>query len=196
MRACRWGKACTLPQHGLIGDWRGVLACLLTRPLSIRLQSRQLPYLSPRLTDPRPPRLVVSSGHARGTSLPLHWFKKLPFVLCSGPKEAHYRRVWRFALSAPEIRPTNRMTCGPGPPCHRLGCLGSWYSSNRISCNDSGARGRVSLNKDSGFLEKGFTPRAAVTLSHSLPITCAPLPSCSSVPRPCHRTRHGFTWSS
>jgi hypothetical protein len=35
-------------------------------------------------------------------------------------------------------------------------------------------RGRVSLNKDLGFLEKGFTPRAAVTFSHSLPIA-APL---------------------
>jgi hypothetical protein len=30
--------------------------------------------------------------------------------------------------------------------------------------------GGVSLNKDSGFLEKRFTPRAAVTFSHSLPI--------------------------
>jgi hypothetical protein len=47
-------KACTLPQHDLIGDWHAVLARLLTRPLSIRLQSRQLPYLSLRLTDPRP----------------------------------------------------------------------------------------------------------------------------------------------
>jgi hypothetical protein len=68
-------KACTLPQHGLIGDSRAVLACLLMRPLSIRLQSRQLPYLSPRLIDPRPPHLVVSSGHARGASLPLPRFK-------------------------------------------------------------------------------------------------------------------------
>jgi hypothetical protein len=85
-----------------------------------------------------------------------------------------------FALSAPEIRHTNRMTCGPGPPCHRLGCLGPWCPSNEISCGDSGTRGRVSLNKDSGFLEKGFTLRAAVTFSHSLPIDaplclCAPL---------------------
>jgi hypothetical protein len=47
-------KACTLPQHGLIGDWRAVLARLLTRPLSIHLRSRQLPYLSLRLTGPRP----------------------------------------------------------------------------------------------------------------------------------------------
>jgi hypothetical protein len=168
---------------------------VLTRPLSIRLQSRQLSYLSPRLTDPRPPCLVVSSGHARGDSLLLHWFKILPFVFRSGPKEAHYRRVWRFALSTPEIRHTNCMTCGPGPPCHRLGCLGPRYPSSEISYSDSGARGRVSLNKDSGFLEKGFTPRAAGTLSHSLPIACAPLPSCSSAPRPRRRTRHGFAWS-
>jgi hypothetical protein len=81
--------------------------------------------------------------------------------------------VQRFALSTPKIRHTNRMTCGPGPPCHRLGCLRPWCPSNGISYNDSGARGRVSLNKDSGFLEKGFTPRAVVTFSHSLPIGCA-----------------------
>jgi hypothetical protein len=68
-------KACTLPQHDMIGDWHAVLARLLTRPLSIRLQSRQLSYLSPRLTDPWPPHLVVSSGHAWGASLPLPWFK-------------------------------------------------------------------------------------------------------------------------
>jgi hypothetical protein len=90
----------------------------------------------------------------------------------------------------------NCMTCGPGPPCHRLGCLGPRCPSSGISCGDSGARERVSLNKDLGFLEKGFTPRAAVTFSHSLPISCAPLHSCSSVPRPRRRTRHGFAWSS
>jgi hypothetical protein len=140
---------------------------MLTRPLSIRLQSRQLPYLSPRLTDPRPPHLVVSSGHARGASLLLHWFKILPFVFRSGPKEVHYRRARRFALSAPEVWHTNCMTCGPGPPCHRLGC------------GNSGARGRVSLNKDSGFLEKGFTSRAAGTLcilSQSLAPLCLRVP--------------------
>jgi hypothetical protein len=114
-------KACTSPQHGLIGDWRAILVRLLTHSPSIRLRSHQLPYPSPRLTDPRPPRLVVSSGHAQGASLLLHWFKILPSVFCSGPKEAHYRRARRFALSAPEARRTNRMTCGPRPPCHRLG---------------------------------------------------------------------------
>jgi hypothetical protein len=76
--------------------------------------------------------------------------------------------VRRLALSAPEIRHTNCMTCGPGPPCHKLGCLGLRCPSIGISCGDSGARGRVSLNKDSSFLEKGFTPRATVTFSHSL----------------------------
>jgi hypothetical protein len=73
----------------------------------------------------------------------------------------HFAR--RFALSAPEIWHTTCMTCGPGPPCHRVGCLGPRCVSGGISCGDSGARGRVSLNKDLGFLEKGFTPRAAVT---------------------------------
>jgi hypothetical protein len=47
-------KLCTLLQHDLIGDWRALLARLLTCLLSTRLQSRQLPYLSPRLTDPCP----------------------------------------------------------------------------------------------------------------------------------------------
>jgi hypothetical protein len=65
------------------------------------------------------------------------------------------------------------MTCGPGPPCHRVGCLGPRCASGGISCGDSGTRGRVSLNRDSGFLEKGFTPRAAVTFLYSLPIACA-----------------------
>jgi hypothetical protein len=93
--------------------------------------------------------------------------------------EAHYRRARRFALSAPEIRHTNCMTCGPGPPCHRLGCLGPRYPSSEISCGDLGARGRVSLNKDLGFLEKGFTPRDVVTFSHSLP---SPAPLCLRAP--------------
>jgi hypothetical protein len=139
---------------------------------------------------------VVSSGHVRGASLSLPWFKKLPSVFCSGPKEAHYRCVRRFALSALEIRHTNCMTCRPGPPCHRLGCLGPRCPLSGISYGDSGARGRVSLNRDSCFLEKGFTPRAAVTLSHSLPFDCASLPSCSSALRPRRRTCHGFAWSS
>jgi hypothetical protein len=50
------------------------------------------------------------------------------------------------------------MTCGPRPPCHRLGCIGARRA--RFSTASRGASGRV-------FLEKGFTPRAAVTLSHS-----------------------------
>jgi hypothetical protein len=54
----------------------------------------------------------------------------------------------------------------------------------------------VSLKKDSGFPEKGFTPRAVVTFSHSLPIGYALLPSCSFVPRPHRCTRHGFARSS
>jgi hypothetical protein len=64
---------------------------------------------------------VVSSGHERGASLLPHQFKMSPSVFCSGSEEEHYRRAPRFALSAPEVWRTNRMTCGPGPPCHRLG---------------------------------------------------------------------------
>jgi hypothetical protein len=78
------------------------------------------PY--PWLTDPRPPRLVVSSGHARGASIPLHWFKKFPSAFYRGPEEAHYRRMLQFALSTPGNRHPRSMTCGPGPPCHRLSC--------------------------------------------------------------------------
>jgi hypothetical protein len=124
----------------------------------------------------------------------------LPGSLLSSASASRRRAIacggLHSALSAPEIRHTNCMTCGPGPPCQTLGCLGPRCSSNGISCGISGARGRVSLKKDSCFLEKEFTPRAAVTFSHSLPIGCAPLPSCSSVPRPRRRTRHGFTQSS
>src|SRR5688572_10190721 len=50
------------------------------------------------------------------------------------------------------------MTCGPGTACHRLGCFGVRRAS--FSVASRGASGRV-------FFEKGFTPRAAVTLSHS-----------------------------
>jgi hypothetical protein len=55
------------------------------------------------------------------------------------------------------------MTCGPGPPCHRLGCFGARRA--RFSAASRGASGRV-------FLEKGFTPHATVTLSHFLQLLC------------------------
>jgi hypothetical protein len=65
------------------------------------------------------------------------------------------RRFAFFALGDPH---TSCMTCGPGPPCQRLGCFGARRA--RFSAASRGVSGRV-------FLEKGFTPRAAVTLSHS-----------------------------
>jgi hypothetical protein len=58
------------------------------------------------------------------------------------------------ALSAPEIHLTNCMTCGPGPPCHKLGCLGPSCPSSGISCGVSGARGRGSLKKDSPHVQQ------------------------------------------
>jgi hypothetical protein len=58
------------------------------------------------------------------------------------------------ALSAPEIWHTNCMTCGPGPPCHKLGCQGPRCPSNGISCGGSGARGRVSLKRIQVSLKK------------------------------------------
>ena len=44
-------------------------------------------------------------------------------VSCGGDEEAHYRGR-RFAFSALEDQHTSCMTCGPGPPCHRLGHMG------------------------------------------------------------------------
>jgi hypothetical protein len=67
--------------------------------------------------------------------------------------------TWRFAFFAPRDPHTSCMTCGPGSPCHSLGCFGARRA--RFSMAPWGSSGRV-------FLEKGFTPRAAVTLSHSL----------------------------
>jgi hypothetical protein len=49
--------------------------------------------------------------------------KKLPFVFCNGPKETHYRRAQRFALFAPEVQRTTRMTCGPAPRVIDWVCL-------------------------------------------------------------------------
>jgi hypothetical protein len=45
-------------------------------------------------------------------------------VSCGGDEEARYG-VRRFTFSAPEVQRTIRMTCGLGPPCHRLGCPGT-----------------------------------------------------------------------
>jgi hypothetical protein len=97
--------------------------------------------------------------------------------------------TWRSAFSAHGGQHTSCMTCGPRPPCHRLGCFGA--RRTKFSAVSRGASGRV-------FLKKGFTPRAAVTLSHSLPAVasfrlralCAPLHSRSSTFR--RRSHHGL----
>jgi hypothetical protein len=117
----------------------------------------------------------------------------------------------RFALFAPEDWHAISMTCGPGPPCHRLGCLGPWCSSGEISCGDRGTCRVVSLSEDSGFLEKGFTsacssyafafssnrlrPFAFVLLCSTPAPPAVPFCLRSSVPRPCRRARHGFARS-
>jgi hypothetical protein len=77
------------------------------------------------------------------------------------------------------------MTYGPGAPCHRLG----YFSAHRarFPAASWGASGSV-------FLEKGFTLRAVVTLSHSFqllrpfafefsapPCICAPLLSAAVI---------------
>jgi hypothetical protein len=101
--------------------------------------------------------------------------------------------VWRFAFSALGDQHTSCMTCGLGPPCHRLGCLGA--RRVRFSATSRGASGRVCL-------EKGFAPHAAGTLSRSLPIVApfrlralrAPLQSRSFAFR--RHSRHGLASSS
>jgi hypothetical protein len=79
-------------------------------------------------------------------------------VVFGGVGDAYYRGR-RFAFFALESWHASCMTCGPGPPCHRLGRFGARRA--RFPAASRGASGRV-------FLEKGFTSRAAVTLSHSL----------------------------
>jgi hypothetical protein len=69
-------------------------------------------------------------------------------------------RARRFTFFALRDRHTSCMTYGPGPPCQRLGRLGARCVSDGIS---RGASGGV-------FLEKGVSPCAVVTLSHSLPL--------------------------
>jgi hypothetical protein len=89
-------------------------------------------------------------------------------IVFSGDEEAHYhgqRNAPRVVVHLPRTRrpAASCMTCGPGPSCHRLGCFGA--RRVRFSVASRGASGRV-------FLEKGFTPCAAVTLSHSLQLLC------------------------
>jgi hypothetical protein len=97
------------------------------------------------------------------------------------------------------------MTRGPGPPCHSLGCLDPRCPSHVISCDDCGARERVSLSEDSGFLEKGFTPSCSsypFTFSSNrlcpfaFVLLCAPLHSRSSALHLRHRRHHDFAWPS
>jgi hypothetical protein len=124
----------------------------------------------PRLTNLWPPHVVVSTGHMRGASLLLHWFKILPFVFCNGSKEAHYRRARWFALYAPEVRHTNRMTCGLGSPCHRLGL------------SSAAAPRRHTTSECSGSLYRRVWRFAlsAPEVRHTNCMTCGPGP-------PCHR---------
>jgi hypothetical protein len=93
-------------------------------------------------------------------------------VVFGGDEEAHYRGR-RFAP-----RVVVRLLRIRRPACHSLGCLGACRA--RFSAASRGTSGRV-------FLEKGFTPRAAVTLSHFLqllrPFASEPsTPLCIRVP--------------
>jgi hypothetical protein len=56
-------------------------------------------------------------------------------VSCGGNEERAttcggllYRHARRFAFSAPKVQRTICMTCGPRPPCHRLGYLGARWA--------------------------------------------------------------------
>jgi hypothetical protein len=72
--------------------------------------------------------------------------------------DSFFGRAQRFAFSAPGDPHTSCTTCGPAPPCHRLGCFGARWA--RFFAASRGASERVSL-------EKGLTPRAVIILSHS-----------------------------
>jgi hypothetical protein len=65
----------------------------------------------------------------------------------------------RFAFSALRGPYASRMTCGPGASCQRPASFGA--RRVRFSAASRDASGRVSL-------ERGFTPRVAVTLLHFL----------------------------
>jgi hypothetical protein len=67
--------------------------------------------------------------------------------------------VWRFAFSALGDRRPRIMTRGPGPPSQRLDCFGVRRVRFSTASRDA---------SKGDFLKKGFTPRAAVMLSHSL----------------------------
>jgi hypothetical protein len=69
-------------------------------------------------------------------------------VSCGGDEEARYRGR-RFAFFAPKVQRTIHMTCGPGPPCHRLGRLGVWCASVGISCSISACERESALKRDS-----------------------------------------------
>jgi hypothetical protein len=59
-------------------------------------------------------------------------------VSCDGDEEVCYR-VGQFShpkTGTRKLAPENCMTRGPGPPCHRLGCLDPRCSSRMISCSD------------------------------------------------------------
>jgi hypothetical protein len=49
-----------------------------------------------------------------------------------------FKRVWWFAFSALGDQHCSYMTCGPRPPCQRLGCLGVRCALDGISCSVSG----------------------------------------------------------
>jgi hypothetical protein len=150
-------------------SWRGALPRVVVRLLHTRRPARHLYDL-----------WAQALCHRLGGCFRRRWRGTLPRAAV---------RLWRFAFSALGDQHTSCMTCGPGPPCHRLGCFGACWA--RFSAASRGASRGV-------FLEKGFTPRAAVTLSHSFQLlrpfafelSAPPLHLRSSAFR--RRSRHGL----
>jgi hypothetical protein len=103
--------------------------------------------------------------------------KNYLLLFCRSPKEAHYRRVRRFALSAPGIQHPRSMTRGPRPPCHRLGCcLFRWQWGGtlpRAAVRSTGTRG------DLLFPHPKFSAQS-VWLVDPGPVSYTGLPWCAS----------------
>jgi hypothetical protein len=179
---------------------------------------------------------MVSLGHARGASIPLHRFEKLPSLSSvAAPRRRSTGASGGSLFLYPETDAQGVWLVGPGPhvrdwavasggdgevhyhgrqfasgvvvrllstrrPAHQLYDL--WprapvLEDGSLWC----APGEMSASRRV-FLEKGFSPRAAVTLSHSLfllrpsafELSVPPLHSRSPAPHLRHRRRHDFAW--
>jgi hypothetical protein len=99
--------------------------------------------------------------------------------------------AWRFAFSALRDQHTSCMTCGPEPPCHRLGCFGARRA--RFFTASRGASRRACP-------KKGIHPVCSSYALAFSPNGCALLPPSSlrsfafEVSALRRRRRHDFAW--